>query len=272
VGLRFNPPPGWPPPPRDFVPQPGWQPDPSWPPPPPGWRLWVDDQQVPAQDEVPRAAGPGAPYDPAGQPSASGKMSRWAIASFVLGLLSIVLLGIIFGVIALGRIKMLGQRGRGLAIAGLALSGAWIVLGITLLVLVHLTSATRSPTTGEITHSGHLSAFSLAVGDCFNNPPGATSVGFVTAIPCNQAHNAQIFAKFNLSGSILSYPGNTALARLATNGCNARVSILDKPKITDSMSIRFLFPVQKSWLDGHRTVSCMIANPTANITSSVLSP
>jgi hypothetical protein len=62
------------------------------------------------------------------------------------------------------------------------------------------------------------------------------------------------------------------LARLATNGCNARVSILDKPKITDSMSIRFLFPVQKSWLDGHRTVSCMIANPTANITSSVLSP
>lgn len=275
MGLRFNPPPGWPPPPRDFVPQPGWQPDPSWPPPPPGWHLWVDDQKIPPQGEVPRAPWlgmPPGPLPPAAPPPASGKISRWAIASFVLGLLSIVVLGIIFGVIALGRIKMLGQRGRGLAIAGLALSGAWIVGIIIVLVVVNLTSATRSPTTGEITHSGHLSAFSLAVGDCFNNPPGASSLILVTAIPCNQAHNAQIFAKFNLSGSILSYPGNTALARLATNGCNARVGILDKPKITDSMTIRFLFPLQKSWLAGQRTVSCMIANPTANITSSVLSP
>jgi hypothetical protein len=94
----------------------------------------------------------------------------------------------------------------------------------------------------------------------------------VTAIPCGQAHNAQIYAKFNLSGSILSYPGSTALTRLATSGCNARVGILDKSKITDSMTIRFLFPLAKSWLDGHRTVTCMIANPTANVTSSLLNP
>ncbi|GAA1944566.1 DUF4041 domain-containing protein [Kitasatospora viridis] len=38
---RFNPPPGWPPPPADWTPPPGWQPDPSWPPPPPGWQLWT---------------------------------------------------------------------------------------------------------------------------------------------------------------------------------------------------------------------------------------
>jgi len=40
-GLRFNPPPGWPPPPpggtcpRDF------QPDPSWPPAPAEWQWWL---------------------------------------------------------------------------------------------------------------------------------------------------------------------------------------------------------------------------------------
>src|SRR5579859_8000680 len=43
LGLRFNPAPGWPPPPPGFVPPPHWQPDPSWPPAPPGWQLWVDD-------------------------------------------------------------------------------------------------------------------------------------------------------------------------------------------------------------------------------------
>src|SRR5215469_4758053 len=43
VGLRFNPAPGWPPPPPGFVPPPHWQPDPSWPPAPPGWQIWVDD-------------------------------------------------------------------------------------------------------------------------------------------------------------------------------------------------------------------------------------
>jgi hypothetical protein len=276
AGLRFNPPPGWPPAPEGFVPQPGWQPDPSWPAPPPGWRLWVDDQQILAQTQVLRAAQPGTPpgpWQPVGPPQpASGKTSGWAIASFVLGLLGVVVLSAIFGVVALRRIKRLGQRGRGLAIAGLVLSGIWIVLIVAGAGAAQLGSATRSPTTGKITHSGSLSAFSLAVGDCFNNPVGATSVTSVTAIPCNQPHNAQIYAKFNLSGSDFSYPGTPALLRLATNGCNARIGSLDKSKITNSMTIRLLYPLADSWLDGERTVACMIANPTANITSSLLNP
>jgi Domain of unknown function (DUF4190)/Septum formation len=293
--MRFNPPPGWPPPPADFVPPPGWQPDPSWPPPPPDWRLWVDDQPIPgarpwpaapppgygptASPSGPAAAyshghpgRPGVPHDPASQPPAKAKTSGWAIASFVLGLLTIVLLSVIFGIVALQRIKRLGQRGRGLAIAGLALSGVWLVVIVIAVVLSNLGSASRSPATGKITNGGNLSAFSLATGDCFNNPAGATSLESVAAIPCGQAHNAQIYAKFNLSGSIVSYPGTTTLTRLATNGCNARIAVLDKSKITDSMTIRFLFPQENSWIAGQRTVACMIANSAANVTSSVLNP
>jgi Domain of unknown function (DUF4190) len=178
MDLRFNPTPSWPPAPETLVPQPGrppapetlvrqpgWPPNPSWPPPP-----------------------------------ARAKTSGWAIASFVFGLLGGVLFSAIFGVVALRRIKRFGQRGEGLAVAGLALSGAWIVLVVVALMTGYLGSATRSPTTGQITHSESLSVFSLAVGDCFNNPVGATSVVSVTAIPCNQAHNAQIYAKFKLAG------------------------------------------------------------------------
>lgn len=39
----FNPPPGWPKPPKGWTPPNGWTPDPAWPAPPPGWQLWIAD-------------------------------------------------------------------------------------------------------------------------------------------------------------------------------------------------------------------------------------
>jgi hypothetical protein len=42
-GLVFNPPPGWPSPPRGWVPPAGWTPDPSWPAAPDGWALWLHE-------------------------------------------------------------------------------------------------------------------------------------------------------------------------------------------------------------------------------------
>jgi Domain of unknown function (DUF4190)/Septum formation len=229
--------PGRPSAPQAVVPQPGWTPNPSWSPPP-----------------------------------ARAKTSGLAIASFVCGLLGFVLFSLIFGVVALRRIKRSGQRGEGLAITGLALSGAWIVLIVIIVVFGYLGSATRSSTTGQITHRGNLSVLSLAVGDCFNNPVGATSVVSVTAIPCNQAHNAQIYAEFKLAGSDQSYPGTAVLTRLATSGCNARTGSIDRSEVTNSMTLRFLFPEADSWLNGNRAVACMITNPTANLTSSLLNP
>ncbi len=214
----------------------------------------------------------GTPYGVAGPPPGSGKTSGWAIASFILGLLSVVILSVIFGFVALSRIKRLGQRGRGLAIAGLVLSGVWIVIIIIAVVVANAGKATRSPATGQITHSGRLNVFSLTVGDCFDNPAGAQTVNTVTAIPCNKPHNAQIFAKFKLTGSDLSYPGSATVTRLATNGCNARIGSVDKSMTTSAMTIRLLFPEESAWITGQRTVSCMILNPTANLTSSLLNP
>ena len=50
--MRFNPPPNWPQPPKDWVPPPGWAPDPSWPPPPADWDLWIDDDAEDGQPEI----------------------------------------------------------------------------------------------------------------------------------------------------------------------------------------------------------------------------
>lgn len=52
-GLRFNPPPGWPPPPAGWVPPVGWTPDPAWPTPPEGWVLWLPADSEPEPSPTP---------------------------------------------------------------------------------------------------------------------------------------------------------------------------------------------------------------------------
>jgi hypothetical protein len=337
VGLRYNPPPGWPPPPRGFTPKPGWQPDPSWPPPPPGWQLWVNDdeppaeawggqappaqdwsrqappaqdwprQAPPAQDWAAQAppdqdwagqappaqdwagqappaqdwpgqappAGPGTAPGWAAEPTSGGRRSRgtgtsgWAVASFVLGIFAVVPLSVIFGFVGLQKIRRLGQRGKGLAIAGLILSLVWAGVFVAAGLLSNST-ATRQSATGKITHRGDLGVFALATGDCFDNPTNTQDIESVTALPCTQAHDSQVFAKFNLSGDDNAYPAPDALNKMADTGCNSRTGSIDKPKTTADMTIRVLFPEQDAWADGQRTVSCLIVNPRPTLTTSLL--
>ncbi len=215
----------------------------------------------------------GTPYTPYGmatQPRRSGKMSGFAIASFIFGLLGGVMFSVVFGFVALRKIQRLGQRGRGLAIAGLVLSGIWIMLIILAIIGANTGKAIRSSTTGLITHSGRINVFSLDVGDCFNNPAGAQTVNTVTAIPCDQPHNAQIYAKFKLTGSDSSYPGAAAVAQMSRDGCNARIGSINKSMTNSAMTIRILLPEEAAWLSGRRTVSCMVVNPKADLTSSLL--
>jgi hypothetical protein len=208
-----------------------------------------------------------------------------AIASFVLGLLGALglsaILGIVFGIVALRGIRRTFQRGRGLAIWGIALGSAWLVLAVVVAVITGVggssapkpqPGATSSPSSAS---SQTVDPFSLATGDCFDNPiatPGQVQdVTSVVQTQCNKPHNAQIFATFNVSGSMLSYPGSTQLGRTASVGCDARASAsLDAAKLTNSMTIRFLFPLQSSWLAGRRTISCIVYNPTPTLTSSLL--
>jgi Domain of unknown function (DUF4190) len=108
----YPPPPGesgYPPPGQGYSPPPG----PGYPPP------------------------PGASFPPPpgpGYPQAVGT-NGMAIASLVCSLLGWLcgigpVLGIIFGVLALGKIKQTGEGGRGLAIAGIAIGAVLIVFGI----------------------------------------------------------------------------------------------------------------------------------------------
>src|SRR5262245_48025814 len=103
---------------------------PGYPPPPPGGYGYPPPQ-----------AG-GYRYPPQyGYPPPAPGTNAMAVASLVCSLFGWVclfigaFLGVIFGFIALSQIKRSGQRGRGLAIAGIVIGSVLLVLGIALWTL-----------------------------------------------------------------------------------------------------------------------------------------
>ncbi|HOY58965.1 MAG TPA: DUF4190 domain-containing protein [Verrucomicrobiota bacterium] len=114
------------------------------------------DALTPAGVPAP-ASPPGAPGQPC--PAKEGKTSRLAIASLVLGMLGILscgvtaLIGLVLGIVALVRINRGGgaQKGQGVAIAGIAVSAAFLLFmpvmaGIMLPALAKAKSQAQSIT------------------------------------------------------------------------------------------------------------------------------
>jgi hypothetical protein len=176
----------------------------------------------------------------------------------VLSLLSCIPLGVIFGIVALRQIKRTGQRSRGIAIAGLVISGVWMIPVVTILIIGLITglgtSASRN-SSGQISHAGQLGFFSLRTGDCFTRPLGEAA-GFVQAIPCAQPHYEEVFATFQLSGA--GYPGEPALWQSALTGCESReANYVNLKTVPSTIQAAWLFPDQAAWSRGERQVICV---------------
>jgi hypothetical protein len=152
------------------------------------------------------------------------------------------------------------------------LSGVWVVV-VAIVIAVTVASQARRSAAGTVSRSGQVDVFSLQVGDCFQNPPAiqtALGVTSVTAVPCTTPHNAQIFAQLNATDP--AYPGSQALLDETAHGCQAReAASLDKSKITNTMTLHFLFPEPDSWTNGRRTLTCFVLDSTQDLTSSLLS-
>jgi hypothetical protein len=61
--------------------------------------------------------------------------------------------------------------------------------------------------------------FSLKVGDCFMHPP-VGELTDVEIVNCSNAHEQEVFATFDLSGS--TWPGRDQVEELAEQGCLGR--------------------------------------------------
>jgi prolipoprotein diacylglyceryltransferase len=81
-------------------------------------------------------------------PEQPQKTNGFAIASLIFGIIGGVLLSVIFGFVALSQIKKRNERGRGMAIAGLSISGAWVALICVGVLAFSLFGANTTSTTG----------------------------------------------------------------------------------------------------------------------------
>jgi hypothetical protein len=243
---QYPPPPGqYPPPPGQYPPPPGQYPPPAQYPAPPGYY----------------------PTQPSAAPAAKPGVNGFAVAALIFGICGGPLLAVIFGIIALRQIKRSGQRGRGMALAGLILSAIWVVaIGIGIAVAI-ATGAARDAT-GQITGSGRVSISDLKAGDCVNNIEEDRLVTKVDGVPCTEPHSGEVFATFDLTGS--SFPGESSANDQAEQGCLDRLDDYAPDAVNDdSLDIFYFAPNANSWGRGDREVVCLALDPNKKRTGSL---
>ncbi len=200
-----------------------------------------------------------------------------AIVALILGFL-VPIGGIIAGAVALAQVKRTGEKGRGLAIAGIAVGSALTVLivgGAIALFALGINAAVQEAESGAPLPSASSPAddddplpedpesvdvFSLAVGDCINDA-GLDEVTDVEVIDCAQPHDLEVFSEFTLEGD--DFPGADEVDTLATDGCfqafPAFVGLTYEESVLD---YTYFVPTQESWETGDdRLVSCLIGEP-----------
>ena len=99
--------------------------------------------------------------------------------------------------------------------------------------------------------------FSLEPGDCFSASPSG-ELANVEIVGCNEPHTYEVYATFNLSGSV--WPGTYTVDSLADDGCFARFkSFVGISYENSEWYISSLVPTKDSWeqLDD-REIVCLI--------------
>lgn len=212
----------------------------------------------PGQFYAPPAAPPLAPPK---KPGTNG----FAIASLVFGLLGGILFAVIFGILALVQIRRQPQAGKGAAIAGLAISAAWVVLGVGAAVIIALTADTDTTASGD---NGQVSVNDIRLRDCLNGLTEGRNIENLPVVPCTEPHDGEVFAEFPISGS--AFPGDAAVTTQAEEGCVERLRNFAPEAAEDpNTQLYYLHPTAASWLTGDRDVLCVALSASGKRTGSI---
>ena len=216
-------------------------------------RVSVPQQRGPAASDA-AATGPA----PAG-PDARRPTDGVAVAALVSGLVPAIPVTLVLGPLALIRVGRSGARGRGLAITGLVLAGLWTVAAAVVAAAI----ITRPPPPKPVTLP-HV--FSLRAGQCVDS--GTDGISGVHVLSCGQAHDAEVFATFQVAGS--RYPGAAALQQRAREGCVSRLAGYLNPELpATSLAQSFVYPGAGAWSAGERTVVCTVRSTSGPLVGSV---
>ncbi len=225
---------------------------------------------------TPGAAGwpPPAPAGPVVPPPVAyaGRTNVVAIVAIVLGFL-FPIGGIIAGAVALAQVKRTGEKGRGLAIAGISIGSVLILLligTIALLAVFGLAASSQTERTDSSPQAGssEVDVFSVQVGDCINDF-GSGEVSSVEAIDCSLPHDYEVYSELTIPGE--AFPGGDEVTALADEACFAAfegfVGLTYEESLLD---VSYFAPTEQSWQsNGDRLVSCLVFEPGAQSVGSL---
>lgn len=150
---------------------------------------------------------------------------------------------------------MAGPLGRGKPVDGVRTSVRGAVVAGLLLV------AACGP--------GEDSVFTLGEGDCFDDPEVTEDIREVPRVPCDQPHDNEVFATFELEQG--NYPGGADVEQQALEGCTDRFPEEVVGRYGDTeLVIGVLTPTVDGWEAGDREVVCVLSSPDGLLTGSLL--
>ncbi len=123
--------------------------------------------------------------------------------------------------------------------------------------------------TGQIIDANaQTDAFALQVGDCLNDARANGEVVTVPTVPCDLAHDSEIYSAHELGES--SYPGEELVISEAEALCiPAFEQFVGEPYLDSRFDFSYYYPTDASWAGGDREVLCVIYDPEGQITGSL---
>ncbi|WP_432064214.1 DUF4190 domain-containing protein [Streptomyces sp. C10-9-1] len=215
----------------------------------------------------------GAPSTP--YPGVPGQrpVNGLAVAALVVGLVCCIPpLGLVFGIIALAQIRRSGQRGKGMAVAGIALSAVSTLLTVAFVATGAAGEFMRGVRDGL--DAAASSPFDLAEGDCFDIPgkevPEESEAFSVPTVDCARPHDAEVTGSYRLEDEG-GYPGSAADEREMEGRCHlmSEEYVPDPDALAPHIANFYYLPTRESWSLGDRTVTCALAATEGTLTGSL---
>ena len=129
---------------------------------------------------------------------------------------------------------------------------------------------------GQITVQGELGVFVTQLGDCINDMPDATTISTVTGVPCDQPHHWQLIHKGEITLEEFSESGVMREAEILCDSALDGIfdsfdeSDIDRVAQFENSYDNYFFPSSESWVEGDRTVDCLIGSDEETYTGSLL--
>ncbi|MEU6343495.1 DUF4190 domain-containing protein [Streptomyces sp. NPDC046977] len=218
-----------------------------------------------------------SPYSPqpsALVPPARRPLNKLAVAALVLGLVCVVpVVGIVLGAVALTQIDRRGERGKGLAVAGLVLS-TLSTLVAALIAIGGLAAFTKGFSDGLAQGARNGDTLSsLRRGDCFDTPKNEVegAVRNAATVPCARVHTGEVFGVFQMSGENSGFPGDHSVTTMAEKRCGQlqNTYTLDTWALPKDAGVSYFVPTSRSWKIDERQVICFYRKDSGPLTGSL---